>query len=129
MRRVRLHLKKAAEKLKAAEVLLENDCLEDAASRAYYAMFHAAKGYLYLYDEMPKTHRGIVSKMFELAKEKEELSEDELKELANALRIRIISDYDIEMGLDKDEVIDILKGATAFVKSINRIIDEKEMKR
>lgn len=39
-------LARAAEKLKVAELLLENRAWDDAASRAYYAAFHAVSALL-----------------------------------------------------------------------------------
>ncbi len=39
-------LLKATKTLKSAKLLLEHGNLEDAVSRAYYAMFYAAKGNL-----------------------------------------------------------------------------------
>ena len=40
-------LKRAAESLSASEVLISEDLLDDAISRAYYAMFYAAKALLF----------------------------------------------------------------------------------
>jgi len=44
---VEASLKRAEKALKSAELLEENGELEDAASRAYYAMFHATRALLF----------------------------------------------------------------------------------
>lgn len=50
-------LEKAEKALKSAKLLQENGELEDAASRAYYAMFHAARAILFNKGINAKTHR------------------------------------------------------------------------
>ncbi|MDI6654445.1 MAG: HEPN domain-containing protein, partial [Candidatus Hydrothermarchaeota archaeon] len=60
MEEVKLHLKKAHQKLQATEVLLNNGLYADAVSRAYYAMFHATKAVLLLKGVKPKTHVGVI---------------------------------------------------------------------
>ena len=56
------------EALKAAKILFENNELEDAVSRAYYAMFHATKALLFSKNLTPKTHRGTITLFSELVK-------------------------------------------------------------
>jgi len=48
------HLERAEEKLRAANLLLENNMFSDAISEAYYVMFHAAKALLALRSIYPK---------------------------------------------------------------------------
>ena len=44
-----------------AKRLLQEDFFEDAVSRAYYAMYHAARACLVLEGSAPKTHAGLIS--------------------------------------------------------------------
>lgn len=53
-------MRKASRTLREAEYLLEAQMLEGAASRAYYAAFHAARALLFLRSKSPKSHRGIL---------------------------------------------------------------------
>ncbi len=117
------HLKKAREKLRAAEVLFDSDLLEDAASRAYYAMFHAAKEYLLTKGEKPRTHRGVISLMYDWAKKDDNLSEDSMKSLMSGLQIRLVSDYDIKSTLGKDEVEELLDSSREFVDYICTVLE------
>lgn len=54
-------MEKAIERLRVAEKLLRDGEYEDAVSRAYYAMYHAAKAALATVNVFPKTHEGVVS--------------------------------------------------------------------
>jgi uncharacterized protein (UPF0332 family) len=47
--------------LEAAKTLFENGFYADAVSRAYYAMFFAARALLSERNIYPKTHRGLIS--------------------------------------------------------------------
>jgi len=53
-------LKKAQRKLGAAKKLLELGEYEDAVSRAYYCIFHAAKAALASENLFPRTHEGTI---------------------------------------------------------------------
>jgi hypothetical protein len=52
-------LARARKSLRAAKTLLDEDLLEDAVSRAYYAVLHAAKAALAKEEMAPKTHSGV----------------------------------------------------------------------
>ena len=54
-------LKRAEKALQAAKNLYEDELYEDSVSRAYYAMYHAAKAALALEGSSPKTHSGLIS--------------------------------------------------------------------
>lgn len=60
LERVNEEFELAKEKLEAAKYLLKGKFYRDSASRAYYAMFHAAKSVLLLKGLEPKTHRGLL---------------------------------------------------------------------
>jgi uncharacterized protein (UPF0332 family) len=53
-------MERAHEKLAVAKRLLAEDFYADAVSRAYYAMFYAARTLLAERDVYPKTHRGVI---------------------------------------------------------------------
>jgi len=53
-------LRKAQRKLGAAKKLLELGEYEDAVSRAYYCIFHAAKAALASENSFPRTHEGTI---------------------------------------------------------------------
>jgi len=55
-----LLLLKSQERLAAAQSLHKKQYYEDAVSRAYYAMFFAARAILLIKNISPKTHRGVI---------------------------------------------------------------------
>lgn len=129
MEEVKLHLKKAHQKLQAAEVLLDNRLYADAVSRAYYAMFHAAKAVLLLTDVKPKTHVGVI-KEFGL----EFVSEgyvDELlgKSFSAARENREFADYDIHVEITEEEAKETINNAKSFVEVVERLIEKLEIER
>jgi uncharacterized protein (UPF0332 family) len=54
------NLARAASTLQAAEILLDSDFPNDAASRAYYAAFHAATALLLSRDLSFSSHTGVL---------------------------------------------------------------------
>ena len=59
-------MRKAASSLGAARLLLDNGFLDEASSRAYYAMFDAARAALLVANapveaEIARTHRGLIA--------------------------------------------------------------------
>jgi uncharacterized protein (UPF0332 family) len=47
--------------MEAAKRLFRDGFCEDAASQAYYAMYHAAKACLALEGSSPRTHEGVIT--------------------------------------------------------------------
>jgi len=117
-------LERAEEKLRAANLLLENDMFSDAISEAYYAMFHAAKALLALRSIYPKTHAGVVSQ-FGLQFVTEGLIEDlYAKSLVKAETKREKADYDIYFEPSEEEAEAIVEDAEKFLVRIKEAIKE-----
>ena len=55
------YIQKAEKKLEVAEKLFKSGDYEDAVSRAYYAVFHAAQALLLTEGERAETHKGVVT--------------------------------------------------------------------
>ena len=119
---VKASLKRAEKALKSARILLENDELEDAVSRAYYAMFHAAKALLFSRNLIPKTRRGTITFFSELVKEgvvKAEFADM----LRRAFDMRQKGDYEVYAVFGRDEVGDLIKSAETFIEEIKRLLN------
>ena len=116
---VEAHIKRAERSLKSAVYLLEKGMYEDAASRAYYSMFHAAKAVLASVEEHPKTHEGVV-RMFGKNFVKTGIFPAEMgKILVLAKGLREKADYEPRIIVRKEHVEDIIGKATDFSKAIN----------
>lgn len=53
---IKKHITRSRKALKSAKFLVSQELNEDAISRAYYAILHAAKAALLIHDQIPKSH-------------------------------------------------------------------------
>jgi len=118
------HLEKAVERLKVAEKLFRDGDYEDAVSRAYYAMYHAARAALSTVNVFPKTHEGVVSEFgrkFVLAG----IFPKELgRNLADAKAARETYEYSVTATVGKSEAEVILLNAQEFVNVIKKHLEK-----
>lgn len=109
-------MERAGEKLEVARSLLEDGFYSDAVSRAYYAMFYAARALLAEREMYPKTHRGVIAQ-FGLEFVKAGTFEREIFDLfARAQEDREEADYGLLSGIEEEEARKIVEGATLFLK-------------
>ena len=124
MRTAKAHLEKALERLRVAEKLFRDGEYEDAISRAYYAMYHAAKAALSTVNVFPKTHEGVVSEFgrkFVLAGI---LPKELGKNLADAKAARETYEYSVTETVGKSEAETILSNAQEFVKTVKKHLEK-----
>lgn len=112
----------AQEFLRDAKYLLEKDARRSASSRAYYAMFHAAKAILESLGESPKSHKGVIS-LFGERIVKDGLADKIFgRYLSEGLSGRITSDYESLTLPERKEVEERISHAEKFLDEIERII-------
>lgn len=113
-------MERAHEKLKVATSLFVTGFYSDAVSRAYYAMFYAARALLSEKNRYPKTHRGVISQ-FGLKFVKEGEFEKEIFDLfARAQEDREEADYGLLSEIEEEEAKKIIEGADKFLKECNK---------
>lgn len=113
-------MERAHEKLKVATSLFVTGFYSDAVSRAYYAMFYAARALLSEKNIYPKTHRGVISQ-FGLKFVKEGEFEKEIFDLfARAQEDREEADYGLLSEIEEEEAKKIIEGADKFLKECNK---------
>jgi len=119
---VERHLSKAVERLRAAEKLLIDGYYEDAVSRAYYAMYHAAMAALATLNVFPRTHEGVVSEFgrrFVLTG----IFQKELgRILAEVKATRETYEYTVVAEASRSEAENILSKARFFVEAVKDYI-------
>ncbi len=82
-------------------MLYENSMYEDAISRSYYAMYHAAMAVLFLKGIKTKTHKGLIMK-FGLEFVSKGYVDDMLgKAFSTAREEREYADYNINVEISK----------------------------
>ena len=117
------HLRLAEEGLSSAHILLKNNKLRDAISRAYYSMFHAAKALLLTKDIKPRKHSGVV-KMFGLYFVTEGFIEElYAKALNKAFVLRSRADYDIYYQPTHEEAEELVESAEAFLDRVKKALE------
>jgi len=124
MSMAKAHLEKAVERLRVAEKLFGDGDYEDAVSRAYYAMYHAARAVLSTLGVFPKSHEGVVSEFgrkFVLAG----VFPKELgKDLADAKAARETYEYSVAVSVGKSEAEAILLNAQRFVNAMKKHLEK-----
>lgn len=120
---VEASLLRAEKALRSAGFLEENGELEDAVSRAYYAMFHAARAILFSKGVKAKTHRGIISLFGEKIVKVGVLGEEFADMLRKAFDLRQKSDYELYAELSEELVEEVIRNAGKFVEKIRELLE------
>ena len=115
---------RAKKALRAAQVLHAGGLLEDAASRSYYAVMHAAKAALLVHDAIAESH-AAVRRLFGAVLVRPGLVEEEWASvLAKEQDRRIAADYDVGVAWESEAVSRLIEEAGAFVQRIqNYLVD------
>lgn len=117
----RAHMVKARSKLEAAKRLFSDGFFEDAVSRAYYSMYHAAKACLILEDSSPRTHAGVISEFGRLFVVTGKVESSLGKALSAAKEDLEDSDYEVYSKINSKEVKKVLKEAEDFINVAEEI--------
>jgi len=115
-------MEKADKKLKAARRLLETEDYEDAVSRAYYAVYHAAQSLLLSEGEKAETHKGIVTLFGLLFVKTGKFKKNLGKYLANLKDDRESSDYEVFSYIDKETAETAVMEAEEFIRESKRYL-------
>lgn len=122
---VKGHLDKALERLKVAERLFSEGYYEDAVSRAYYAMYHAAKAVLATVNVFPKTHEGVVAEFGRRFVLSGVFPKELGKSLADVKASRETYEYSVTAIVDRMEAEAILSDAKVFVNKVKEYLTRK----
>ena len=115
-------LKSAKERLQVAEELLERQHYLDAASKAYYAIFQAARAALATLKLDSRKHSGVIS-MFNIHFVKSGILAKEFRKIIiSAQDLRLASDYDDFYIISKDDAFTTIEDATRFIQGIEQYL-------
>ena len=119
-------LRKAKRKLQAAKKLLELGEYEDAASRAYYSIFHAAKAALMSEGVVSKTHEGTIRE-FGLKFIKEGKLPKELGIIfSDARSLRETADYAVTPLIKPEDAKWSVEAAEEFLRRIAEYLKNQD---
>lgn len=116
-------LQKANQALDDASYLLEDDRVEAAMNRAYYAAFHAARAALLTEGEEPTSHAGILSRFSYHFVRTGRISEEVGKVLARAETDRNRADYDAFSVFEIQAAEDLVSNVSQFTKVVHRVVE------
>lgn len=115
-------LEKARHAIHAAETLLQNDEVESAAGRAYYAMFYTAEALLSHKGLHSRKHGGVHA-LFGQQFIKTGLMEERFhRSLLDAFDRRIQADYGLDVTLGREEVAGMVAEAREFLKAAEALL-------
>lgn len=109
------YIEKAEKKLGVAEKLLKSDDYEDAVSRAYYAVFHAAQALLLTEGQRAESHKGLVTLFGLLFVKTGKFSRNLGKYLANLKDNRESGDYEVFSYIDRETAETAIAEAKEFL--------------
>ena len=123
----RLYMENAQEMLEVARLNLNNDYYGSVCNRAYYAVFYAASALLFSKGMSFGKHSAIIS-----AFRQHFIKIGEFDVKWSGIYQRIMShrqsgDYDINVRVEKEQAVDDLKGAQAFVEEVERWLQKQNL--
>ncbi len=112
------YLRKAEQTLSAARLLLDNEDVEGACNRAYYAMFDAARAALLASGhDVGKTHKGVLNAFSDRLVKNGPLPKEMGRLLKHAETFRYVADY--EGGpVELSDAKDMAEQAETFVSAM-----------
>ncbi len=115
-------LRQAEESLRAARLLLDAALNADAASRIYYAVFHAARALLYSVGVNPRSHEAARSLLAQHFVRTGKLSAQRSKDIAQLEALRTSGDYDPQFALGTEELAPEWERARDFVEDARTLL-------
>lgn len=122
MNAIKEELKLASEMLTDAELMLKEERLRSAVSRAYYSMFHATKAVLLSQGTDCRSHAGARSRLGEYIIKKGLMDDGFAKSLHRANRMREKSDYSPAFKIDEEDVEKLVKEAKDFLSAVKELL-------
>lgn len=119
-------LQKAAGKLKAAEILLELGAWDDAASRAYYATFHAISALHLSRNNTFSSHAQLIGRFNKDFVKTGTFPQDFTRTLTRLFEDRQTGDYDVIGAMTEEEARQDVEDARWIVSSIKAYLESGE---
>lgn len=116
-------LRLADSALTAAATLLDGGLAPDAASRMYYAAFHAARALLFSLGLEPRSHRAVFSLLSQHFVKPGHLAAEHAKHLVQLEALRSSGDYDAGFALAPDDLRPELEKAREFIAAARALLE------
>jgi len=114
---IQSHWKKSLNALNSAKSLFREGYLEDAISRAYYSVFHAAKAALLVHDiPVTKSHRAVRNYFGQILINSGEIEKEWGRILSLEYDLRTSADYNELFWAESEHADRLIKNAEGFLK-------------
>lgn len=110
--------------LKEAKVLLAENMLEGATSRAYYAAFHATQAALLTRGLQPRSHQGVLHLFNHHFVKGGDIEPEYSQILAKAAKYREEADYRHAMVFTGEQTKQTIKDVELFLKRVKKFLVE-----
>lgn len=122
---IRREIERSTKSIGAAERLFEDGFLEDAISRSYYAILHAAKAVL-LFENVQVDSHEAVKRLFGLHLIKtSKIDSKYSKILREQQDDRYLADYDVAFSPESERVQRRIEDAKDFLEAMLKYLQEK----
>ena len=118
---VRLHLERADDCIKDAELLLSADRNFAAVGRGYYAMFHSATAALLNKDIKRHSHQGIISSFGREFIKTGQIEPRFHKYFTEAFDLRLESDYQPIVEITQGQAQKVVERAKEFIETCKKL--------
>ena len=124
-RQIEAQWSRALKAMRAAEALQKQQLWEDAVSRAYYAVMHAARAALLVHDVTAQSHTAIRRRFGQVLVASGEVDKEWAIVLAREQDQRMAADYDVDVQLDPELVADLIRDAQRFIRHMEAYLVSK----
>ena len=118
-------LEKAERYMRSAQILIEEEDYDSAASRAYYAMLYIAQSLLEQLGLSFSSHHAVISAYGQHFAKTGELDPAFHKALLIAFNQRQLGDYTIHSGIRREDVELLLRAARDFLNAANERLQKQ----
>ncbi|MBS1258303.1 MAG: hypothetical protein MAG551_01360 [Candidatus Scalindua arabica] len=124
---IRLEIERSKKALDAAKKLFEEELLEDAISRSYYSVLHAAKAVLLGEHIMVDSHEAV-KRLFGMHIVKTGKMDTKFsKILREAQDDRFLADYDVSFSPEVERIEKRIKDAEYFLDAMSSYLKQKDI--
>jgi uncharacterized protein len=123
----RLYIANAHEMIEVAKLNLGNDFYGSACNRAYYAVFYAASALLYSKGKSYGKHSAVIAAFRQYFIKTGEFDKKWSDVYQYIMSSRHTGDYELSDDLEKEQVIDVVEQAQAFVAEVEKWLLKRDL--
>ncbi len=116
---------RALKALQAAKLRQSDNLFEDAVSRAYYAVMHAAKAALLVHNQIAESHTAVRRLFGSVLVQTDRIEKEWAGILAREQDRRIAADYNANLLMDTESSLQLVEDAARFVERVRKYLTDE----